>query len=178
MYVLLKNCLKNRHVLLLRVPARMQTEKEQQLSQGSLGIKSFYPSANSFPALLLHMHSKGKRSVDPARRRDPRSWCVGLCPGASVQLLSSRLLLEKGVERSPSALAVWRPRSIYRCSFLPPLPSSDSGASFRLLDLWWKRLQLLALRMKGWEPLQLSGAGGTSLMHGKAWLRLIFIYLA
>nr|XP_014715316.2 germinal-center associated nuclear protein isoform X2 [Equus asinus] len=94
-----KNHLKKYDVPLLWEQARMQTQKELQLSQGRLGIKSFHPSANKFPTPLLHMHRKGKRSVECGRE----GWIPNaedLMRGASAhellaQCLSSSLLLEK-----------------------------------------------------------------------------------
>lgn len=65
----------------------------------SLGIKSLHPSANKFPAPVLHMHWKGKRNVE----HGPEGRAPGtqdLMHGASAQellaqCLSRSLLLEK-----------------------------------------------------------------------------------
>ncbi|XP_004429738.1 PREDICTED: germinal-center associated nuclear protein [Ceratotherium simum simum] len=94
-----KNHLKKYDVPLLWEQARMQTQKELQLSQGRLGIKSFHPSANKFPTPFLHVHCKGRRSVECGREgRIPST--EDLMRGASAherlaQCLSSSLLLEK-----------------------------------------------------------------------------------
>ncbi|KAK2501949.1 hypothetical protein MC885_014224 [Smutsia gigantea] len=87
--------------------ARMRTQKELQQSRGrrfktctySLGRKSSHPSATKFPTPLLHVHGKGKRSVE--RGREGRvSSSEDLTRGASAQellaqCLASGLLLEK-----------------------------------------------------------------------------------
>lgn len=65
----------------------------------SLGIKSFHPSANKFPAPILHVRWKGKRSVEHGPEgRAPST--QDLIRGASAQellaqCLSRSLLLEK-----------------------------------------------------------------------------------
>lgn len=65
----------------------------------SLGIKSYHPAANTFPAPLLHVHQKGKRSVERGPEgRVPST--QDLMRGASAQellaqCLSRSLLLEK-----------------------------------------------------------------------------------
>uniref|UniRef100_A0A8C8YYC5 Germinal-center associated nuclear protein n=1 Tax=Prolemur simus TaxID=1328070 RepID=A0A8C8YYC5_PROSS len=97
-----KNDLKKYNVPLSWEQARMQTQKELQLSQGRLGIKPFHPPVNSFPAPLVHVH-KGRRSTERGRE-----WSVpsteDLLRRASAeellaQCLSSSLLLEKEENR-------------------------------------------------------------------------------
>ncbi|XP_027778032.2 germinal-center associated nuclear protein isoform X1 [Marmota flaviventris] len=94
-----KNHLKNYDVPLSWEQARVQTQKELQLSQGRLGIKSFHYSASNFPTPLLHVHHKGKRNeeCDPEERSLSAE---DLMRGASAQellaqCLSSGLLMEK-----------------------------------------------------------------------------------
>ncbi|VTJ69484.1 Hypothetical predicted protein [Marmota monax] len=94
-----KNHLKNYDVPLSWEQARVQTQKELQLSQGRLGIKSFHYSASNFPTPLLHVHHKGKRNeeCDPEERSLSAE---DLMRGASAQellaqCLSSSLLMEK-----------------------------------------------------------------------------------
>ncbi|XP_039078077.1 germinal-center associated nuclear protein [Hyaena hyaena] len=94
-----KNHLKEYDVPLSWEQARMQTQKELHLSHGRLGIKSFHPSANKFPAPILHVRWKGKRSVEHGPEgRAPST--QDLIRGASAQellsqCLSRSLLLEK-----------------------------------------------------------------------------------
>ncbi|XP_014437448.1 germinal-center associated nuclear protein [Tupaia chinensis] len=94
-----KNDLSKYDIPLSWEQARLQTQKELQLSQGRLGIKSSHPSANNFPTPLLHGHRKGKRSMEHGREgRIPNA--EDLMRGASAeellaQCLSSSLLLEK-----------------------------------------------------------------------------------
>ncbi|XP_058588291.1 germinal-center associated nuclear protein isoform X1 [Neofelis nebulosa] len=94
-----KNHLKAYDVPLSWEQARMQTQKELHLSHGRLGIKSLHPSANKFPAPILHMHWKGKRNVEHGPEgRAPST--QDLMRGASAQellaqCLSRSLLLEK-----------------------------------------------------------------------------------
>uniref|UniRef100_A0A8D1CP38 Germinal-center associated nuclear protein n=1 Tax=Sus scrofa TaxID=9823 RepID=A0A8D1CP38_PIG len=94
-----KNHLKKYDIPLSWEQARMQTQKELQLSQGRLGIRSLHPSANELPTAVLHVHGRGRRSAERGREgRLPSS--EDLTRGASaqellVQCLSSRLLLEK-----------------------------------------------------------------------------------
>ncbi|XP_021566811.1 germinal-center associated nuclear protein isoform X2 [Carlito syrichta] len=94
-----KNYLKKYDVPLSWEQARLQTQKELQLSQGRLGIKPFHPSANDCPTPLLHMYHKGKRSTERGPEgKIPSS--EDLTQGASAeelltQCLSSSLLLEK-----------------------------------------------------------------------------------
>ncbi|XP_072594589.1 germinal-center associated nuclear protein [Vulpes vulpes] len=94
-----KNHLKRYDIPLSWEQARMQTQKELHLSQERLGIKSFHPAANTFPAPLLHVHQKGKRSVERGPEgRVPST--QDLMRGASAQellaqCLSRSLLLEK-----------------------------------------------------------------------------------
>ncbi|XP_068844860.1 germinal-center associated nuclear protein [Capricornis sumatraensis] len=94
-----KNHLKKYDVPLLWEQARMQTQKELQLSQGRLGIRSFHPSGNKLPTPLLHVRRKGKRGVERSQEgRIPSS--EDLMHGTSAQellaqCLSSNLLLEK-----------------------------------------------------------------------------------
>ncbi|XP_077611507.1 germinal-center associated nuclear protein [Crocuta crocuta] len=94
-----KNHLKEYDVPLSWEQARMQTQKELHLSHGRLGIKSFHPSTNKFPAPILHVRWKGKRSVEHGPEgRAPST--QDLIRGASAQellaqCLSRSLLLEK-----------------------------------------------------------------------------------
>ncbi|XP_036098628.1 germinal-center associated nuclear protein isoform X1 [Molossus molossus] len=94
-----KNHLKIYDVPLSWEQARMQTQKELQLSQGRFRTKSFNPSANKFPTPLLHVHRKGKRSAEHGQEGQIPS-TEDLMRGASAQellaqCLSSSLLLEK-----------------------------------------------------------------------------------
>ncbi|XP_012635523.2 germinal-center associated nuclear protein [Microcebus murinus] len=98
-----KNDLKKYDVPLSWEQARLQTQKELQLSQGRLGMKPFHPSANSFPAPLLHACHKGTRSTERGRERRVPS-AEDLLRRASAeellaQCLSSSLLLEKEENR-------------------------------------------------------------------------------
>ncbi|XP_049641597.1 germinal-center associated nuclear protein [Suncus etruscus] len=93
-----KNHLKNYTIPSLWEQARTQTQKELQLRQGRPESKTALPSANSFPAPLLPMHQKGKRSGVCGKGSVPSA--EDLVRGASaqellVQSLSSRLLLEQ-----------------------------------------------------------------------------------
>ncbi|XP_062932104.1 germinal-center associated nuclear protein isoform X2 [Cynocephalus volans] len=94
-----KNDLKKYDIPLLWERARLQTQRELQLRQGRLGIKSLHPSAKNFPTPLLRVHCKGKRSADCGQEgRIPSA--EDLMRGASAeellaQCLSSSLLLEK-----------------------------------------------------------------------------------
>ncbi|XP_040842702.1 germinal-center associated nuclear protein [Ochotona curzoniae] len=93
-----KNHLNKYDVPLSWEQARLQTQKELQLSQGSLGMKSFHPSPNNFPAPLFHVHPR-KRSAERGREGRGAS-AEELLRGASaeellVQCLSSSLMLEK-----------------------------------------------------------------------------------
>ncbi|XP_004842601.1 germinal-center associated nuclear protein [Heterocephalus glaber] len=79
--------------------ARVQTQKELQLNPGCLGIKTFHPSASSFPTPLLHLHHKGKRNAECCRLGRSLS-AEDLVRGASAEellaeCLSSSLLQEK-----------------------------------------------------------------------------------
>ncbi|XP_047419837.1 germinal-center associated nuclear protein isoform X3 [Sciurus carolinensis] len=94
-----KNHLKNYDVPLSWEQARVQTQKELQLSQGRLGIKSFHSSTSNFPTPLPHVHHKGKRNAECDREERNLS-AEDLIRGASAQellaqCLSSSLLLEK-----------------------------------------------------------------------------------
>ncbi|XP_035138910.3 germinal-center associated nuclear protein isoform X2 [Callithrix jacchus] len=94
-----KNDLKKYDVPLSWEQARLQTQKELQLREGRLGIKTFHASANNFPIPLLHMDGNWKRSTECGREgRVPST--EDLMRGASAeerltQCLSSSLLLEK-----------------------------------------------------------------------------------
>uniref|UniRef100_A0A2K5RNH5 Germinal-center associated nuclear protein n=1 Tax=Cebus imitator TaxID=2715852 RepID=A0A2K5RNH5_CEBIM len=94
-----KNHLKKYDVPLSWEQARLQTQKELQLTDGRLGIKTFHASANNFPIPLLHMDDNWKRSTECGREgRIPST--EDLMRGASAeerltQCLSSSLLLEK-----------------------------------------------------------------------------------
>ncbi|KAM4887047.1 germinal-center associated nuclear protein [Thomomys bottae] len=93
-----KNDLKKFAVPLSWEQARVQTQKELQLSQRSLGIKSFHPSASNFPTPLLQLHQEGKRSAECGPEGRPSA--ENLTRGAPaeellIQCLSSGLLLEK-----------------------------------------------------------------------------------
>ncbi|XP_048202018.1 germinal-center associated nuclear protein [Perognathus longimembris pacificus] len=93
-----KNDLKKFDVPLSWEQARVQTQKELQLSQRRLGIKSYHPSASNFPTPLLQVHQKGKRSTERGPKGSPSA--EDLMRGASaeellIQCLSSSLLLEK-----------------------------------------------------------------------------------
>lgn len=94
-----KNHLKKYDVPLSWEQARLQTQKELQLSQGRLGIKSLHPSANLLPVPWPHVHRRGKRTA--GRRREGKvASTEDLVRGASaeellVQCLSSSLLMEK-----------------------------------------------------------------------------------
>lgn len=92
-----KNHLKNYTIPSLWEQARTRTQKELQLRQ-SPESKTAHPSANSFPAPLLPMHQKGKRSGVYGEGSIPSA--EDLVRAASdqellVQSLSSRLLLEQ-----------------------------------------------------------------------------------
>ncbi|XP_012665735.1 germinal-center associated nuclear protein [Otolemur garnettii] len=97
-----KNDLKKYDVPLSWEQARLQTQKELQLSQGRLGVKPFHP-ANSPPAPLPHSHRKGTRNTEHGHgRRVPST--EELLRGASAeellaQCLSNGLLLEKEENR-------------------------------------------------------------------------------
>ncbi|XP_007946869.1 germinal-center associated nuclear protein [Orycteropus afer afer] len=98
-----KNHLKKYEVPLSWERARIQTQKELQQSRGCLGMKSLYSSGNHFPAPLLHVHLKQKRSTVAGQEGGIRSAEDLIC-GASVgerlsQCLSSSLLLEKEENR-------------------------------------------------------------------------------
>uniref|UniRef100_A0A8C5NXG4 Germinal-center associated nuclear protein n=1 Tax=Jaculus jaculus TaxID=51337 RepID=A0A8C5NXG4_JACJA len=93
-----KNDLKNYAVPLSWEQARGQTQKELQLSQGRLGIKSLHPSASSFPTPLLHMHHQGKRNAEQGPKRSLSAENLMQRSSAEellAQCLSSSLLLEK-----------------------------------------------------------------------------------
>lgn len=77
--------------------ARMQTQRELQLSQGCSGIKSFHPTS-SFPTPLLHVRHKGKKKEDGGREGSLST--EDLLRGASAeellaQCLNSSLLEER-----------------------------------------------------------------------------------
>ncbi|XP_060225308.1 germinal-center associated nuclear protein isoform X1 [Meriones unguiculatus] len=93
-----KNRLKKYDVPLSWEQARMQTQRDLQLSQGRSGIKSSHPSTSSFPPPLLHVHHKGKKNEENGREGTLST--EDLMRGASAeellaQCLSSSLLEEK-----------------------------------------------------------------------------------
>ncbi|XP_006876177.1 PREDICTED: germinal-center associated nuclear protein [Chrysochloris asiatica] len=99
----LKNHLKSYEVPLSWEQARIQTQKELQWNQKRLGIKSLHPSANQFPATLLHVHLNKKRNAVAGQVGGIPSTEDLIC-GASAgerlsQCLSSSLLLEKEENR-------------------------------------------------------------------------------
>ncbi|XP_004632031.1 germinal-center associated nuclear protein [Octodon degus] len=94
-----KNHLKKYQVPLSWEQARMQTQKELQLSPGCLGIKTFHPSARKFSTPLLHVHCKELRNADSCQLGRSLS-AEDLVRGASTEellaeCLSSSLLQEK-----------------------------------------------------------------------------------
>ncbi|KAM7319048.1 hypothetical protein ACRRTK_022160 [Alexandromys fortis] len=93
-----KNLLRKYDVPFSWEQARMQTQRELQLSQRRSGTKAFHPSASSFPTPLLHVHHKGKKNEESGREGNFST--DNLMRGASAeellaQCLSSSLLEEK-----------------------------------------------------------------------------------
>ncbi|XP_032342237.1 germinal-center associated nuclear protein [Camelus ferus] len=94
-----KDDLKKYDIPLSWEQARMQTQKELQLSHGRFGIRPLHPSANKLSTPSLHMPRQAKRNVERGREgRLPSA--EELTQGASAQellaqCLSSGLLLEK-----------------------------------------------------------------------------------
>ncbi|XP_028629749.1 germinal-center associated nuclear protein [Grammomys surdaster] len=93
-----KNHLRKYRVPLSWEQARMQTQKELQLSQGRSEMKSFHPPTSSFPTPLLHVRHKGKKREESGREGSPST--QDLMRGASAeellaQSLSNSLLEEK-----------------------------------------------------------------------------------
>ncbi|XP_029069741.1 germinal-center associated nuclear protein [Monodon monoceros] len=122
-----KNHLKNYDVPLSWEQARMQTQKELQLSQSRLGIRSFHPSANKLRTPLLHGHRKGKRGAERGREgRIPST--DDLMHRASAQellaqCLSSSLLLEKEEsKRFEDQLQQWWSEDSGACTDSTSLP--------------------------------------------------------
>lgn len=109
---------------------------------GEFGDKAFSPFSKQFAHSVLHRHCGRKRSVKHGRGEDSQlagSDERSFCPGAPGPLSAG----EGEVWRSPSAVVVGNLRSIDRFHFPSPLPSSDWCPGLRLLNLWWKHLQLL-----------------------------------
>lgn len=95
-----KEHLKNYAVPLSWEQARMQTQKQLQLSQGCLGMKPSHPSAGMFPTPpLLRGHHRGKRSAERGLEGRVPSTEQLMCGASAQELLaqrlSSRLLLER-----------------------------------------------------------------------------------
>lgn len=92
-----KNRLRKYTVPLSWEQARMQTQRELQLSRGCSGIKSFHPTS-SFPTPLLHVRHKGKKKEEGGREGSLST--EDLLRGASAeellaQCLNNSLLEEK-----------------------------------------------------------------------------------
>lgn len=115
----------------------MQMQKEQQLSQGSLRIKSFHLSAE-FPHLLLHWHHRGKRSGehggDGGRGSQGGGSQLG---GADAQCLSCRPAVcrrARGLKISFSSSCLKSQEHLqiplpFFSTFLRPLNSDENGCS-------------------------------------------------
>lgn len=93
-----KNLLRKYHVPLSWEQARMQTQRELQLSHGRSGMRSIHPPTSTFPTPLLHVHQKGKKKEESGREGSLST--EDLLRGASAeellaQSLSSSLLEEK-----------------------------------------------------------------------------------
>lgn len=94
-----KKHLKNYDVPLSWEQARMQTQKELQLSQECLGMKPSHP-AGKFPTpSSFHGHHRGKRSGERGPEGQGPSTEQLMCGASAQELLaqrlSSRLLLER-----------------------------------------------------------------------------------
>lgn len=167
-----KNHLKNYDVPLLWEQARVQTQKELQLSQGRLGIKSFHSSASNFPTPSLHVHHKGKRNAECDW--EERSLSVeSLMQGASAQellaqCLSSSLLLEKEEsKRFEDQLQQWLSqdsRTVTDSTSLPLyLPQTLVSLPQTIEPVAKTSTTTSSQNARTEEQLQLSEARGTSL---------------
>ncbi|KAF6385115.1 minichromosome maintenance complex component 3 associated protein [Rhinolophus ferrumequinum] len=98
-YIFLKKHLKNYDVPLSWEQARMQTQKELQLSQECLGMKPSHPAGKFSTPSSLHGHHRGKRSGERGPEGQGPSTEQLMCGASAQELLaqrlSSRLLLER-----------------------------------------------------------------------------------
>ncbi|XP_066115234.1 germinal-center associated nuclear protein isoform X1 [Saccopteryx bilineata] len=166
-----KNHLKAYEVPVSWEQARMQTQKELQLSQGCLGMKPSY-SANKFPTPLLHMHQKGKRNAECGPEGKIPS-TEDLMRGASAQellaqCLSNSLLLEKEEsKRFEDQLQQWlsEDSEAFTDSTSLPLYLPQTLVSFpQIVEPMMKTSTTTSPQNeKIREQLQLSEATGTSL---------------
>ncbi|XP_031204641.1 germinal-center associated nuclear protein isoform X2 [Mastomys coucha] len=121
-----KNLLRKYHVPMSWEQARMQTQRELQLSQGRSGMRSFHPPTSSFPTPLLHVHRKGKKKEDSGREGSLRT--DDLLRGASAeellaQNLSNSLLEEKEEnKRFEDQLQQWLSQDSQAFTESPRLP--------------------------------------------------------
>uniref|UniRef100_A0A8C3WDS9 Germinal-center associated nuclear protein n=1 Tax=Catagonus wagneri TaxID=51154 RepID=A0A8C3WDS9_9CETA len=167
-----KNHLKKYDIPLSWEQARMQTQKELQLSQGRLGIRPFHPPANKPPARILRVHGRRRSSVERGRERRLPSPEEALLRGASaqeplVQRLSSRLLLEKEEStRFEDQLQQWlsEDSGAFSCSASLPLYLPQTLVSLpQTLPGIKTSTPVSPQNERTGERLRVSEAGGTSL---------------